>query len=149
MRKVIVILLVSISVLSCKHSKHIKAPVTTSAGKIIVPKDYGADLEGNWNVEYVWGIDKTKLKPSTVVMDFKNKTFTANSGCNTVNGTFFFKDELLIIDKKMDITKLPCKGYNERAFINVLLKINRFNFAGDTLELSQDNIVLMLLKRSA
>jgi heat shock protein HslJ len=133
-------------IISCKHAKQVTPTVPVKEPKVI-PKDYGADLDGKWQVQYLWGFDSSKLRPAFLVFNFDAKTFTGNTGCNSISGKFSLKEDLLLIDKNFISTKMYCSGYNEKNFINLLLKINRFTFQDNILELSQDNLVLMSFKK--
>jgi len=125
---------------SCKHAKHI---ITEPA----LSKSYGSELQGKWQLENLWGMDSSKLKPAFITFDFDSSRFTGNTGCNSIAGRFTLRNELLIIDRNIISTKMACPGYNDQHFITLLLKINKFTMDDRTLELSQDNLVLMTFKK--
>ncbi len=78
---------------------------------------------------------------------FDKKTFTGNTGCNTISGKFTTNENYITVDKEITSTKLACPGNIEKSFLSVLLKINKFVVANGDLELSQNDIVLMKFRR--
>jgi heat shock protein HslJ len=138
-------LFIVLLLIGCKHAKHVTAP--TVKEPIAVPKNYGADLQGKWQLENLWGMDSTQLRPAYISFDFDSLSFTGNTGCNSISGKFSFSNELIIIDRRIISTKMACPGYNDKNFINLLLKINRFNIENNTLELSQNDLVLMTFRK--
>lgn len=123
-------------VIGCKPIKHI---TTESA----VSKNYGSDLNGKWQLQNLWGTDSSRLRPAFINFDYYSLTITGNTGCNSIAGKFSLKNEVLSIDNKIISTKMACPVYNDQIFLNLLLKVNRFNIIDHLLELSQDNLVLM------
>jgi heat shock protein HslJ len=137
--------LLLILVIGCKHSRH--ATTFPVKDPIVLPKNYGAELDGKWMLENLWGIDSNHLRPAFITFNFDSLSFSGNTGCNSISGKFSFKNELLIVSRQIISTKMACPGYNDKNFINVLLKVNRFNIDNQKLELSQDNLVLMTFRK--
>lgn len=147
MKNLALVLLLTVCCSYCKSTK----PLYTSSNSIVtskhVSKHYGTDLNGKWEVQRLWGMDDKKLGKAYINLDFQSKTFSGNAGCNDISGTFAIKDDLLIIDKHIEIAKNECPAYNDKKFISLLMKVNKYEVNDDVLELSQDNIVLMTFKR--
>lgn len=142
MRKIFCYLLLAILV-SC-NTKRItrvmpKPPVVT--------KDIGKELNGTWQLQKLWSSDSKWPKIPTINFDYEQKTFTGNNGCNSLSGKFKLLGSFIAFDKQMISTKMVCPGYNDNAFNNALLKVNKFAFTEGELELSQDDIVLLSFKK--
>ncbi|CAN5196929.1 hypothetical protein BH09BAC2_BH09BAC2_19210 [soil metagenome] len=127
----------------CKTSKK----VTGTTNSTTESKVYGAVLSGSWQVQHLWGVDDASLKPSFIQINFTDKTFTGNSGCNDISGTLNLTTENIYFNKNITTGSAPCTGYNEKGFTNLLIRINQFNVENNVLELSQDNIVLISFKK--
>lgn len=121
---------------------HTSKPAST--GSI---KESTISLNGNWELQKLWGSDNKWTKNPVLVMDYDNKTFTGNNGCNNITGKFKLAGNFIAFDKQIISTKMACPGYNESAFNNALLKVNKFSITGEELELSQDYIVLLSFKK--
>lgn len=112
-----------------------------------VAKNYGIDLSGTWQLKGLWGIENLKTGKAFIIINFNDKVFTGNSGCNIIDGKFSLNNNLLVFDKNIKIVKNECSSFNDKNFISMLLKINKFEIHNSILELTQDNIVLMTFKK--
>lgn len=143
MKNIFLLLSLTIFCSYCKSTKSLNYPSSISAGVKKISANYGADLTGNWALKSLWGIDDSKIGKGSIKIDFENKTFSGNTGCNDINGTFSIKGDLIIFDKNISIAKNNCPAYIDKKFIEMLMRVNKFNTHEGILELSQDNIVLM------
>lgn len=147
MKNLALLLLLTVCCSYCKSTKPMSISSTSTVSSKHISKHYGTELNGKWELQRLWGMDDKKLGKGYINLDFENKSFSGNAGCNDISGTFSIKDDLLIIDKNIQIAKNECPAYNDKKFISLLMKINKYEVNDDVLELSQDNIVLMSFKR--
>ena len=148
MKNLGLLLLLTIFCSYCKSTKPALLNKETSIHNKSLPLNYGVELTGNWELKSLWGVEEDKVSKAFINMNFETKSFTGNTGCNNISGTFSFKEELLIIDKNISIDKNNCPAYMDKKFVSMLMKINKFQIQNNALELSQDNIVLMSFKRN-
>ena len=148
MKNIFLLLTITMFCSFCKSTKPSNPTLNTTSHTKKYAKNYGADLNGNWELKSLWGMDSARIGKAYINMNFENRSFSGNAGCNDINGNFSFKDDLLIVDKNINIAKNECPAYIDKKFISMLLRINRFEVNDNILELSQDNIVLMTFKRN-
>jgi len=99
-------------------------------------------LEGEWYLQPVLPSDTAAGKTPVLHFDLKRARFTGNTGCNTMNGKFWFSanDSSLSFSEKLVTTKMACTGYNEKAFIKSLLHTTHFTISNGVLTLlAEDN----------
>ena len=65
-------------------------------------------------------------------------SFTGNTGCNTMHGSFEKTDTSLVFNQNIVLTKMACTGYDEPAFVKSLLRTNRYKFEKGVLILMFD-----------
>lgn len=128
-------LLVSIMVLSCKGSpgNNLPTPDSTNEAKKDTPvaqapatqKDT-TKLGGLWFLQPVLASDTATGKIPRLNLDLSAKRFTGNTGCNNMNGSFDFTDTTLQFNQRIVTTKMACIGYNEKEFIESLLRANTY-----------------------
>lgn len=141
MRKIFVIIILGVSILSCHTSKK-------SSSGTVSEKNNASYLNGSWQLQSLFASDNKWTNAPVINIDLKNKSFSGNSGCNFINGKFTINASYLAFDKNIISTKMGCTSNYEKSFLAVLLKINRYNINKDALELGQGEIVLMRFKRS-
>lgn len=128
-------LLISIMVLSCNGSPGNNLPThdSTNEAKKDTPvaqapatqKDT-TKLGGIWFLEPVLISDTAMGKIPRLNLDLSAKRFTGNTGCNNMNGAFDFTDTTIQFNQRIVTTKMACIGYNEKAFIENLLRANTY-----------------------
>ena len=119
----------------------------TAAAKAIaantpVAKPDSTVLEGEWFLQPALPSDTAAGKTPTLKMDLKKSHFTGNTGCNNMNGKFWFSatDSSLSFSEKLVTTKMLCTGYNEKAFIKSLLLTSHYRMHDGVLTfLADDN----------
>ena len=144
MRSIFFITVTAAILFSCKSSKPVLKPVVAPPVlDTVVEKLVGVELNGNWELQKLWGSEGKWNRTPEINIDFDDRTFAGNTGCNSMSGKFTINENYIAINKEILTTKMACTGYNEYSFLSVLLKINRYAVADNVLELSQDDIVLM------
>ena len=144
MKKIFCILLSVTFLIACHSSKR-------STGSIREKPD-PIKLAGNWQLQMLFASDNNWAKVPYININSAGKTFSGNSGCNSINGKFTITDNYFAFDKNIMSTKMACvdanSNRNEKTFLSALLKINRYTINKDELELGQGEIVLMKFKRT-
>jgi heat shock protein HslJ len=74
--------------------------------------------------------------------NLKTNRFSGNTGCNTMSGSFDVKEDALRFGENMVSTKMACPGYNEKVFIDNLLKTNRYEIKNGVLQLMYNTTIL-------
>lgn len=128
-------LLVSIMVLSCNGSpgNNLPTPDSTEHAKIDTPpaqapvpvKDT-SKLDGLWFLQPMLVSDTATGKIPRLEFNLATKRFTGNTGCNNMSGSFDFTDSTLQFNQRIITTKMSCVGYNEREFLESLLRTNSY-----------------------
>jgi len=83
-------------------------------------------LGGLWFLQPVLASDTATGKIPRIAFDVSSKGFTGNTGCNEMKGTFEYTDSSLTFNQHITTTKMNCVGYNEKAFLESLLRTNRY-----------------------
>jgi heat shock protein HslJ len=141
MKKLILFILPGFLLISCHTSKRTS---TDNAEQ----KNNTLSLNGNWQLQMLFSSDNNWAKPPNININITDKTFSGNSGCNSIRGKFTIVNDYIGIDKNIVSTKMACQNNYENTFLAALLKINRYSISRDELELGQGEIVLMKFKRS-
>jgi heat shock protein HslJ len=105
-----------------------------------------------WVLEYISGtrIAFEGLYPEskpTLIFKEKEMTYGGNSSCNTYTGSFTFKDNIIQFGQTTQ-TMRYCEGGGEKAFFNMLSKVNKPVIDSDgKLLLLIDDIPMMRFKK--
>jgi len=70
------------------------------------------------------------------------KKFAGNTGCNDLSGSFFIMKDSLAFNEHVIATRKMCQGYNEKAFIDNLIKTNHYKIVDGVLQLMNDQTIL-------
>ena len=105
-------------------------------------------LNGSWYLIPVMASDTASGKLAQLNFDLAGKKFTGNSGCNSMSGNFEITGSSLVYNERIMLTKMACPGYNEKAFIENLLRTNSYKFEKGILILLSDNTELSRWSRS-
>jgi heat shock protein HslJ len=92
-----------------------------------------ASLAGPWYLIPVLPSDTGAGRTPQLIINLDEKTFSGNTGCNSMSGSFDYTDSSLVFNERIMMTRMACTGYNEQAFIKNLLRANRFRFDNSTL----------------
>ena len=79
--------------------------------------------------------DTSAGKIPELSFDLKTNRFSGNSGCNAMSGNFILNNDALSFGENIISTKMACPGYNEKAFLESLLKTNRYEIKNGVLQL--------------
>lgn len=101
-----------------------------------------ATLEGSWQLQPVLPSDTAAGKIPTLVFDLTSKKFQGNTGCNSMNGSFYLAGDSLSFDEQIVMTRMACPGYNEKIFMENLIKTNRYKIETGILQLMQEQTIL-------
>ncbi|SFP73587.1 META domain-containing protein [Parafilimonas terrae] len=130
---------------------HINMPQKTGSAKIAAAfhESDTATLSGKWELMPVLSSDTAAGKIPFIVFNIKNGRFTGNTGCNNMSGAFLLSQDALQFNEKLISTKKTCPGYNEEAFMENLLKTNRYQIEDGVLQLMYNTTVLSKWVRHA
>jgi heat shock protein HslJ len=119
-------------------------PATLGRDSSAVSNDFFANetLSGKWLLQPVLASDTASGKIPTINFDLTKHTFTGNTGCNTMSGSFIIKADSLRFNEQMISTQMACPGYNEKAFFDNLVKTNRYQIKEGVLQLMYNATVL-------
>ena len=137
MRKIILIVIISIAFISCNTSKQV-------ANKTFPDTIHSSYVNGTWQLQMLFASENKWEKAPYLNINLKESTFT---GFNSISGKFILSESYIAFDKNIISTKMDCSNNYEKAFLSTLLKVNKFNVSKDELELAQGEIVLMKFKR--
>ena len=135
-------ILLSLMVLSCNGSpgNNLPTPDSTQQATIDTPQVQApapvkdtTKLDGLWFLQPVLASDTATGKIPRLEFNLATKRFTGNTGCNNMSGTFDFTDSTLQFNQRIITTKMACVGYNEKAFLESLLKTNSYRLENGTL----------------
>lgn len=107
-------------------------------------------LDGKWYLQPVLASDTATGRRATIEFNVKKAHFTGNTGCNSMNGKYYFSivDSSIMFADKLITTKMACPGYNEKAFLKNLMLTTRFKMRnGILILLAEDNTELSRWER--
>ena len=99
-------------------------------------------LQGRWELMPVMASDTATGKIPFLNFDLKAGKFSGNTGCNNISGDFLLKQDVFQFGENMISTKMACTGYNEKAFLDNLLKTNRYEIKNGVLQLMYNTTIL-------
>ncbi len=140
MRKIIFSMMLAVTIFSCHSPKML-------SNNSVVEKDHSKNLYGTWELQMLFASDNNWSVAPFVNINEKEKIFTGNSGCNNISGKFTIDASYISFDKNIISAKMTCRDNYEKAFLSVLLKVNKYTVTNNELELGQGEIVLMRFKR--
>jgi heat shock protein HslJ len=99
-------------------------------------------LAGRWVLMPVMPSDTATGNIPYINFDLQEGRFSGNSGCNNMGGSFFVKQDALQFGENIISTKMDCPGYNEKPFLDNLLKTNRYEIKDGVLQLMYNTTIL-------
>jgi heat shock protein HslJ len=148
MKSLFLCLLLLFSLVACNSTKNSSSKnISLNTGSV---KNKLGNVAGEWQLQMLFASDNNWAKAPTLQLNLNEKTFTGNSGCNNLSGKFIISDSYFAFDKNIITTKNVCAdSYRvEKAFLDALIKINKYTITKNELELGQGDIVIMKFKRS-
>jgi heat shock protein HslJ len=114
---------------------------TVAATASVMTSPDTTTLGGIWYLQPVLPSDTAAGKTPSLDLNLTKSRFTGNTGCNSMNGEFWFSktDSSLSFSEKIAASKMACPGYNERAFIKSLLSAGRYRLRDGVLTLLSDD----------
>jgi len=138
-------------VLSCNNANNNHLPANDSTGPAkkdtpiaqapVQPTDT-SKLGGLWFLQPVLASDTATGKIPRLEFNLATKRFSGNTGCNNMSGSFDFTDTTLQFNQRIVTTKMACVGYNEKAFLESLLRTNSYKLQNGMLILMFDQTEL-------
>lgn len=149
------ILILALGMLACNNSAGNKQTDSDSSAAVLndtsaAPPPAAAapakkdttTLAGTWFLQPVLTSDTATGKIPRLQFNTNNRRFAGNTGCNNISGTFTYTDTILSFNKDIIMTKMACVGYNEKAFLENLLRTNRYKMENGMLILLYDETEL-------
>jgi heat shock protein HslJ len=137
-----------ISIITCHNNPPVSINNTdtniTHSDSIPVDKESvkNETLDGEWHLQPVLASDTASGKIPSLNFDLKTNRVKGNTGCNSFSETFVASAESLHFNNNIVSTKMACPGYNEKAFVDNLLKTNRYQIKQGVLQLMYNTTVL-------
>ena len=131
-----------------KNTKKDTAAAALSPTRVQAPDT--TVLDGPWYLQPVLASDTASGKRPTLQLDLKKSRFTGNTGCNNMNGKFWYSatDSSISFSEKLITTKMACPAYNEKAFLKSLLLTTHYKLKNGVLTLlAEDNTELSRWER--
>jgi|SRR5450432_1450429 heat shock protein HslJ len=132
--------------LACNGSTSNTTSTTSGTAAIIasVTVPDTTTLAGGWWLQPVLASDIASGQVPILCFNLAKTHFYGNTGCNTMNGTFWYsdRDSSLSFSDKFVTTRMHCQGYNEGAFVKSLINANHYRLEKGTLILMTDNTEL-------
>lgn len=149
-------IILALGMLACNNSGGDKQPDTDSTANSNSIRDTSplptkgdttsmkdtTTLAGTWFLQPVLTSDTATGKIPRLQFNLKDMRFTGHTGCNNMSGTFNHTDSSLSFNKDIITTKMACVGYNEKAFLESLLRTNRYKLESGILILMFDETEL-------
>ncbi len=120
--------------------------VSTTYSNVITVQDT-TTIAGKWELMPVMPSDTAAGKIPQLNFDLATKKFSGSTGCNIMSGSFEINKDALGFGANMISTKMACQGYNEKAFIDNLLKTNRYEIKAGVLQLMYNTTILSKWER--
>jgi heat shock protein HslJ len=118
-----------------RSSSNFADPITQ---KIKKEKTDTTTLNGKWYLQPLLASDTAAGKIPVLHISLSAGTFTGNTGCNNMRGSFQKTDTSFVFSPNIITTKMNCTGYDEAAFLRNLQRTNRYKFEKDVLVLMFD-----------
>jgi heat shock protein HslJ len=113
---------------------------------VVIMQDTSS-IAGKWELIAVMPSDTAAGTIPQLNFDLTTKKFSGNTGCNAMSGSFEINKDALSFGANMISTKMACQGYNEKAFIENLLKTNRYEIKAGVLQLMYNTTILSKWQR--
>ena len=95
-------------------------------------------IEGKWFLQPVLPSDTATGTTPFLQISLRSKTFSGNTGCNMMRGSFSKTDSSFAFSKDIALSRRFCTGYDEGAFLRSLQRTNRYKIENGVLILFLD-----------
>lgn len=139
--KLFCLLLIAGYLVACNGTGSTTNATTSSSDSAVANSDTAQPqrdtitLAGTWFLLPVLPTDTGAGRTPQLIFRLDDKSFSGNTGCNSMNGSFDYTDSTIVFNERIMLTKMACPGYNEQVFIKNLLRTNRFSFDDSVLVL--------------
>ena len=114
----------------------------TTAGQESTIQKQDTTIAGTWHLVPVLASDTAAGKIPYLNFNLSEKRFSGNTGCNNMSGSFEINHDALSFGANMISTKMACPGYNEKPFMDNLLKTNGYEIKDGVLQLMYNTTIL-------
>jgi heat shock protein HslJ len=108
-----------------------------------------SSINGSWVLVPVLASDTATGKMPTIQFDVARQTLTGFNGCNRMSGHVNIHGGQLLFDEHIILTKMLCEGYNEKPFMDNLLRVKGYKIEDGVLLLLDGQAPLSKWKRVA
>jgi uncharacterized membrane protein/heat shock protein HslJ len=105
------------------------------------------NLTGTWLLDDISGEKNNWEKQPYIVVDLDEETFYANTGCNEISGSTRMRGEKVCFSDINYNSQKECEGYNEKSFIDAVIRCNGYTINQGKLSLTQDGNTVMTFTR--
>lgn len=106
-------------------------------------------IAGEWQLQPQLASDTASGRIPHISFDVAINTFSGNTGCNSMRGTYVKSGDSLVFNKQLITTKMACIGYNENTFLNNLFRVNHYTIKNGVLQFMENENVLFKWERHA
>lgn len=89
-------------------------------------KGSNASIDGFWYLRALIAADSATGVLPVIKINSSTRSFSGNTGCNTIEGRLERTDSTLRFMEPIAMTRRYCSGYDEPAFLESLKKVNRY-----------------------
>lgn len=146
--KIFTIISIILIAATCNNRSSAVADNDTTSSSSTIMKN-SQTIAGSWILIPVLPSDSAGGKLPVINFNIASQKFTGNSGCNSMSGTFEIKGDELKFDEQIISTRMACPGYNEKVFMDNLLKVSRYEIQDSVLTLMYNTTPLSKWSRSA
>ena len=99
-------------------------------------------LAGKWILEPQLASDTASGRLPEITFNTGDGSFSGNNGCNRMSGHYSLRTDTLVFDERIITTRMACMGYNEKPFMDNLVRTNRFKIQNGKLTLYNNETIL-------
>ncbi len=104
-------------------------------------------LTGSWILDNIEGSKNNWEKQPYIVVDLEAETFYANTGCNNISGSARMRGAKICFSDINYNSQKECEGYDEKGFMDAVIKCNGYTIEQGKLSLTQDGKTIMTFTR--
>lgn len=142
----IISILSSLLLFSCSTAKK----TTSNKGETKEMKT-SHPIDGTWVFNVIPGKEYNEKdlfnEMPELTFEAKKGKFNGFGGCNKINGSIDIDGAKMKFKQPIASTRKACEKMGEKAFLDILPNINRYEVKGNTLHMYADKFEIMTLKR--